>query len=386
MRLGESATTRVARRAAELRAQGRDLVDLGPGEPDFPSPSAAVEAATAALAAGLTRYAPVEGLPELRTALAASYRTRHGAPWNPDQVVITAGAKQALLQLALALFDDEHDAVLNTPCWPSFPEQVRFAGGRVAAVPVDGWDGFRILAAPLVAAFSERTRAVILNSPGNPTGGIVSAEELRRLVEACAARGILVIADETYERFVYSPEGHASAARLAAEFPDTVVVVGSFSKSYAMTGWRVGFVAGPRPVTQAVARIQSHGTGNPTTFAMHGAVAALAAGESHAAAMAAEFRARRALAVEKLAVMQGLCCTPPEGAFLIFPDVSALYGEGIRGSADFAERLLEEQGVVVVPGAAFGDDRRIRLSYACSRDRLALGLARLGEFVAARGV
>lgn len=384
MRLAESATTRVARRAAELRAQGHDIVDFGPGEPDFPSPPPAVAAAAAALAAGFTRYTAVDGLPELRHALAAGFRERHGAPWDSDQVVVTVGAKQALFQLALALFDDDHEVVLNTPCWVSFPEQVRFAGGTVVEVPLQGEDGFRIHAEPLIASLGDRTRAVILNSPGNPTGGIVTADDLRRLVAACAARGVLVVADETYERFVYHPGGHASAARLAAEFPDTVVVVGSFSKTYAMTGWRLGYLLGPRPVARAVARIQSHSSSNPTSFAMMGALAALAAGEPHVERMLAEYHERRALVVERLAALPGVRCVPPDGGFLIFPDVSALYDEGMRGSVAFAERLLEEEGVAVVAGEAFGSDRHIRISYACSRERLESGLARLGEFVSAR--
>lgn len=375
---------RVARRAAELRAQGHDIVDFGPGEPDFPSPPSAVEEAAAALAAGFTRYTAADGIPELRRALAERYHAQHGAPWDLDQVVVTAGAKQALFELALALFDDEHDVVLNTPCWVSFPEQVRFAGSRVVSVPLDGGDGFRIHAGPILAALGERTRAVILNSPGNPTGGIVTGDELRRIVEGCASRGVVVIADETYERFVYHADGHASAARLAAEFPETVVVVGSFSKSYAMTGWRLGYCLAPRPIAKAVVRIQSHASSNPNSFAMRGALAALEHGEPHVAAMIAEYRGRRDLVAERLCALPGVRCTPPDGAFLVFPDVSAIYGEGLCGSAAFAERLLEEEGVAVVPGEAFGDDRHIRISYACSRERLATGLTRLAEFVTSR--
>ncbi|HSM15148.1 MAG TPA: aminotransferase class I/II-fold pyridoxal phosphate-dependent enzyme, partial [Thermoanaerobaculia bacterium] len=218
-RIGESATLRVSRRAAEMRAQGVDVVDFGAGEPDFPSPPVAVEAARKALADGFTKYTPSSGIPSLRRALAERYNRTHGAPWSPAQTLITVGGKGALFEVALALFEPGDEVVLHTPTWVSFPEQIRFAGAEVVEVPTDDADGFTPRAAPLLAALGPRTRAVILTSPCTPTGGVMPALDLRALVEGCARSGVVVISDETYERFVYDGDTAASAAALAAEFP-----------------------------------------------------------------------------------------------------------------------------------------------------------------------
>ncbi|HEX4959495.1 MAG TPA: pyridoxal phosphate-dependent aminotransferase [Thermoanaerobaculia bacterium] len=379
--IGESATLRVTRRAAELRAQGVSVVDLGAGEPDFPSPAVAVEAARRALAEGFTRYTPGSGLPALRAAVADSYRRRYGTPWKAADSVITVGGKAALFEIALAVFDDGQEVVLPSPYWVTFPEQVRFAGATPVFVPTCGEDGFRIHAAPLIAAVTERTRAVLVNSPCNPTGGVMGADDLRQLVTFAAGRGILVIADETYERFSYSAP-HASAAALAAEFPETVVLVGSFSKTYAMTGWRIGYALGPAPVIQAVENIQSHATSNATSFAMVGALEALLHAEPEVEVMMAEYRARRDMLVPLLNAIPGFRCRPPEGAFYAFPDVSACFHPGRADSIALAEYLLEEAGVATVPGAAFGAEAHLRLSFACSRATLAEGLERIAEALA----
>jgi aspartate aminotransferase len=374
--MGESATLRVARRALELKAQGVSLVDFGAGEPDFASPGVAVEAARQALADGFTRYTASSGTPELRGAIAERARIRHGAPWSPRQTVVTVGGKAALFELALALFEEGQEVVLPSPSWVSFDEQIRFAGARPVPVPTSTEDGFRIHAGPILAAVTERTRAILLNSPCNPTGGIIAADDLREIVRCAAVRGLLVISDETYERFVYGLP-HASAAALAAEFPETVVLVGSFSKTYAMTGWRIGYLMGPLAVVQAVEAIQSHATSNPTSFAMVGALAALAGAEMAVTEMIAEYQARRELLIPRLNQLPGFRCQPPDGAFYAFPDVSAAYRTGRKGSVEFAEFLLEEARVAVVPGAAFGADDHIRISFACSRAQLLAGLERM---------
>jgi aspartate aminotransferase len=381
-RVGESATLRASRLASELRAQGIEVVDFGVGEPDFPSPPVAVEAARQALADGFTKYTDGSGTRELRQAVADSLARRYGGPWAGGDVVITVGAKMALFQLALALFDPGDEVVLPSPCWVSFPEQIRFAGARPVPVPTAGEDGFRIHAEPLVAAFNDRTRAVLINSPTNPTGGVIGAADLRRLVEACAARGIPLISDETYDRFHYDGLAHASAASLAAEFPETVVLVGSFSKTYAMTGWRLGYLCASPPLVKAVATIQSHSTSNPTSFAMKGALAALAGAEADVERMIAAFQQRRDLLIAGLNDLPGFVCRPPAGAFYAFPEVSACYRPGMEGSMAFSEFLLEKAGVAVVPGIAFGSDRHVRISFACSGDTLRRGLERLAGVLA----
>jgi aspartate aminotransferase len=377
----ESATLRVTRRVAALKAEGVSLVDFGAGEPDFRSPAVAVEAACQALANGFTRYTPGSGTPELRQAIAAWAQARYGAPWPAPQSVVTVGGKAALFQLALALFEPGDEVVLPSPSWSTFGEQIRFAGARPVPFATDGADGFRQHAGAILAAVTARTRAILLNSPCNPTGGIISAADLREVVQLAAARGLIVISDETYERFVYD-EPHASAASLAAEFPDTIALVGSFSKTYAMTGWRIGYLLGPKTLINAVENIQSHATSNPTSFAMVGALAALQHAEPDVETMIAEYRARRELLIPRLNQLPGWRCRPPHGAFYAFPDVSGSFGPGRQGSVEFTEFLLDKARVAVVPGAAFGADHHIRISFACSRAQLAEGLDRLAAVLA----
>jgi aspartate aminotransferase len=377
----ESATLEVARRAAELRARGVAIVDLGAGEPDFASPPAAVEAAREALAGGFTRYTAAAGIPELRRALAERYAAL-GGPWSAAQVVVTVGAKAALYEVAMALFERGQEVVIPAPCWVSFAAQVRLAGAEPVLVPMRADEGFRLRAEPLLAAIGPRTRAIVLNSPCNPTGGVIAADDLERLVAGAAARGVVVVADETYDSFVYDGARHASAAPLAARFPDTVALIGTFSKTWAMTGWRLGWLLGPDWLVDGVSRIQGHATSNPTSFAMKGALAALAEPPEVAAERLAEYQARRDLVARGLAAIPGVRCSPPAGSFYAFPDVSACYeaaagSGGVRNSLDLARYLLAEAHVAVVPGEAFGADAHLRLSFACSRDELARGLERM---------
>jgi len=377
--IAESATLEVSRKAKELVAQGVDIVDLSAGEPDFPSPPCAVEAARQALADGFTRYTPAAGIPELRAALAKRYADAQGAPWQSTNVMVTVGGKGALFELALALFDHGDDVVIPSPYWVSFPEHIRFCGARMVPVETRVEDGFRIHADAVIGAITPATRAILLNSPSNPTGGIVEAEDLERIVVAAAERGITLLSDETYDRFVYGGKPYASAAALADRFPETVVVISSFSKTYSMTGWRLGFALGAEAPIQAALNIQSHATSNATSFAMHGALAALEGAEADVEAMVGEFSRRRELVSEALEAMPGVSCTPPDGAFYVFPNVADCYGPGRQGSVEFANHLLNEAGVAVVPGVAFGNDDHIRISFATSREALREGLGRIAR-------
>jgi aspartate aminotransferase len=381
-RIGESATLKVSRRALELKARGVPVVDFGAGEPDFSSPAPAVDAACRALNAGFTKYTQGSGTPELRAAVAADYHARYGSPWSASQTIITVGGKAALFELALALFEEGDEVVLPAPAWVSLPEQIRFAGAMPVEIATSGSDGFRIHADAILAAVTDRTRAILLNSPCNPTGGVVGAEDLRQIVETAAERGLMVISDETYERFVYGGVRHASAAALAAEFPDTIALVGSFSKTYAMTGWRIGYLLGPPPVVKAVETIQSHATSNPTSFAMVGALEALRTSEAAVRDMIAEYQARRDLLIPRLNQLPGIVCRPPDGAFYAFPRVADAFRPGCQGSIAFTELLLDKANVAVVPGAAFGADDHIRISFACSRETLEEGLRRMAEVLA----
>ena len=370
----------VSRRVAELRREGVEVFDLGAGEPDFPSPETAVKAVRQALEEGRTKYTVLEGTAGLRTLLAARYAPQ-GAPWSAANTLVTVGAKAALYELAQAFLGPGDEAVVPTPAWVSIPAQVRLAGATAVTVPMAAEDGFSIRAAPLVAAMSERTRAVIVNSPCNPTGAVASALDLERLASACAERGVLLISDETYERFVYDGRRHASVASLAARYPDTVVLVGSFSKSYAMTGWRLGYLLGSAAVVAAAAAVQSHVTSNATSFAMAGAEAVLAEEPPEAEELVAACARRRRLLLTELDRIPGVVCPPPAGAFYAFPDVSAWFDEDCPDSAAFSRRLLEEAGVATTPGSAFGREGHVRLSYACGDAMLASGLERIARLL-----
>ncbi|MDH3745557.1 MAG: pyridoxal phosphate-dependent aminotransferase [Acidobacteriota bacterium] len=387
-RVGESATLEVTRRSKELEASGIDVIDLSAGEPDFDSPPEAIEAAVDALRGGMTRYTAAAGIPELRQAIAEDYSDRFGAPWQTNQVVVTVGGKTGLLELALTLLDRGDEAILPSPYWVTFPEQIRLAGAEPVIVESRPEEGFRVQPERIVDAFTEATRLVILNSPCNPTGSVISAEDLRSIVEACAEREIVVLSDETYERFLYDGAEFASVARLAEEFPDTVILCGSFSKTYAMTGWRVGFVIAPQPVVKRVVALQSHATSNPTTFAMVGALAALRRAGPSIPAMTAEYQVRRDLVTARLSAMEGVECLAPAGAFYAFPRVADCYAEsaesGPVGSVAFCSHLLDTARVATVPGVAFGADDFLRISFACSRDKLDRGLERMASAVRAR--
>lgn len=379
-RVGESATLRVSRRALALKAQGVDLVDFGAGEPDFPSPPVAVAAAQKALADGFTKYTPGSGISPLREAVAARYRERDGAPWTAAQTVITVGGKAALFELAMALVEPGVEVVIPSPCWVSLPAQVELAGGTPVFVETSGDDGFRLHADALLAAVTPKTRAILINAPSNPTGGLIGPEDLAALVRGAAERGVVVISDETYDRFVYDGAPTVSAASHAAEFPDTVAVVGSFSKTYAMTGWRLGFVLGPAALIGAVEGIQSHMTSNPTSFAMKGALAALdlaTGAEPEVLRMIAAYQERRDYLIPRLNALPGFVCRPPAGAFYAFPNVAGALGPGREDDVAFAEFLLEKARVAVVPGSAFGAPGHLRFSYACSLAELERGLDRI---------
>ncbi len=381
-RIGESGTLRVSRLAAELKAQGKDVLDLGAGEPDFRSPDVAVLAACQALQDGFTKYTDAGGILELKEAMTRELASRYCGPWTAKQCVITVGAKMALFELAQALFEEGDEVIIPSPCWVSFPEQVRLTGATPVFVTTSGEDGFRIHADPILAAITPKTRALLVNSPTNPTGGLIEHADLERLVAACAERGILYISDETYDRFIYPGSNFSSAASLAARYPETVVLVGSFSKTFSMTGWRLGFLCGPPPLVQAVSTLQGHSTSNPTSFAMKGAAAALAGAAADVEAMIAEYRLRRDLLIAGLERLPGFRCRPPLGAFYAFPDVSGCFRPGRESSVAFSEFLLSEAGVAVVPGSAFGADRHIRISFACSRATLESALSRIAQTLA----
>ena len=371
-RLSPSATMEVRRRAEELRRQGVEVIDLGPGEPDFPAPEPVRGAAKRAAARGYAPYGPAAGLPELREAIAARYREDHGAAYSREEVLVCAGAKHALFTLALALFAGGDEVLIPTPYWVTYPEVVKLCGAAPITVPTYPEDGFHLRAEALAERISPRTKALILNSPCNPTGALLSPGELEGIVSLAQEHDFYVIFDEAYELIVYE-RGPFSAAPFKCE---NVIVVGSLSKSHAMPGWRIGWILGPRSAIRAATAVQSHSITHPCSVSQRAALAALTEARDAAAPMVAEYRARRDLVVASLNRIPGVRCPTPEGAFYAFPDVSAFLG---GDSVALARYLLEEVHVAVVPGRAFGRDGHLRLSFSRSREELAAGLARLKE-------
>ena len=377
-RLTPSPTLQVKRRATELQAQGIDIIDLGPGEPDFATPKNVAEAGKRAIEDGFTTYTDSAGTAELRGGVAESYNARYGTSFTAANVITGCGGKQELFNLMLALVDDGDEVIIPAPYWVSFPPQVDLAGGTPVIVNLDFANGFQPTAALIESAITDRTRAVILNSPSNPTGAVISREVLGEILEICAKRDIVVIFDETYEYFVYDGLEHVSAAEWMGQYPDTIVLVNSMSKTYAMTGWRIGFAIGAEPLIKAMSNIQSHSTSNPSSISQMAALEGLTGPQESVEEMIKAYSARRSWLVPQLSSLPGFSCEPPGGAFYVFPHVAELYGKGgIADSTSLASFLLDKARVAVVPGIAFGNDDHVRISYATSLDKLQEAVRRM---------
>ena len=374
----ESPTLAVLNRATALIASGVDVVDFGPGEPDFATPRAVAEAGKRAIDKGFTKYTNASGIKTLREAIAARYNKRYGLRLGQEHIIAGNGGKQELFNIMLALVSEGDEVIVPAPYWVSFPDQVAFAGGRPVFAKLDPANFFRARLSDIEAVASERTRGVILNSPSNPTGAVIRESELEKIVEWCVARDAFLIFDETYELFVYDGNEHASAIRWFERYPETVIVVNSMSKTFAMTGWRLGYAIAHPDVIAALGKIQSHSTSNPSTIAQHAALEALHGVDDDVQRMYDAYCERRAWLVPALNALPGICCTDPDGAFYVFPDVSAHFGKhGITDSTSFATYLLDEARVAVVPGVAFGADAFVRVSYATSMERIREGVARI---------
>jgi aspartate aminotransferase len=380
-----SPTASVARAARALAASGVDVVDFGLGEPDFPTPDFVREAGIAAIEHGHTKYTDNAGDPALRDAIAAKYRREQGTVCARENVIVTAGAKQAVFNVCHALFGEGDEVAMFAPYWVSFPEIVRLCGAAPLFVPTDIRSGWKPTAAALERAASGRTRGVILNSPCNPSGAIVDPEELARILDWCAARDAVLIFDETYDHFLYDGKHHVSAASLWPEHAERAVVTGAASKTYAMTGWRLGWALAPKELVSAMASYQSHSTSNASSISQEAARVALSdveRSEASVSEMLEHYTRRRELMIGRLAAIPGVECVAPEGAFYAFPRVEALYApKKVRGSVEFCRRLLEEAHVAAVPGEAFGVDACVRFSFATSTARIEEGLRRLEDWI-----
>lgn len=381
-----SVTLAIDARAKQLRAMGLDVIGFGAGEPDFDTPHYIKSAARDALDAGMTKYTPVAGTVELRTEIQQKLLHDNGLDYELADIIVSSGAKQCLFNALSAILDPGDEVLLPSPCWVSYPEMVRMAGGVPVMVKGDEANGFLVDADALRPHVTERTKALILNSPNNPSGSVCSRALLEGIAALAVEKQFYIISDEIYEKLIYDGEAHVSIASLGDEIRAQTIVVNGVSKSYAMTGWRIGYAAGPKAVIRAMTAFQSHSTSNPNSIAQHAAAVALTNGEKFMHDSLVEFDARRRLMHQLISEIPGLSAALPKGAFYMMLNISALIGKSlngraIRGSDDFAEMLLESQKVAVVPARAFGDDRYVRLSYATSRDKITLGLARIAEFV-----
>jgi aspartate aminotransferase len=378
-RIQPSLTLAVSAKAQKLRAQGVDVIAFGVGEPDFDTPAHIKAAAAAAMERGVGKYTAVAGTAELRAAAAAELNAAHGTRWAAENVIVSVGAKHSLYNLFMALLDDGDEVVIPSPCWVSYPEMVTMAGGKPVLVPTRPDEEYRLDAAALGRAVGPRTRAIVLNSPCNPTGAVYSAETLAGIARVVAEHeNIFVITDDIYRRLVYGVEW-ASLARVEPRIAERVILVDGVSKSYAMTGWRIGFCAGPRELVAAMETIQGQSTTNPAAIAQAAALAALTGPQESVAAMHAEFDRRRRAMTAGLRAIAGVKLVEPRGAFYCFPDFSAFLSAKVKDDVALAEQILERGRVAIVPGTGFFAPGFARLSYATSMKNVEEGVARIAR-------
>jgi aspartate aminotransferase len=380
-RIGLSPTIKGTMEADRLRRAGVEVIDLGAGEPDFPTPAHIVAAGHAALDANFTKYTANPGVMELRQAVAERYRLDYGVDVGPENVIATAGGKQALHHAAQALYGPGDEVVTHTPGWPTIVEQIKMAGAEPVMVRTRPEDGFAIKAEALLAAVTPRTRAIVINSPGNPTGALLDEAEAHTLAAEAGRLGLWVVIDLCYERLIYDDVPHRLPTIFARSMADRLVLAGSASKAYAMTGWRCGWLVAPQPVVKAASALQSHTTSNVNSIAQRAAIAALTGPQQCVATMLAEYKRRRDQALAWLSDEPRFVCAVPQGAFYVFPSIGeVLSPDGIRTSLEFSERLLADEHVVTTPGEAFDAPGFLRLSYATSMDQLQEGVRRLIRF------
>jgi aspartate aminotransferase len=372
-----SLTLAVDAKAKALAAAGEKICGFGAGEPDFDTPEHIKEAAAKALREGKTKYAPNDGIQELRVAIADKLTAENKLGYKPEQVLVSNGAKHSLFNVFMALCRPGDEIIIPTPFWLSYPEMVRVAGGTPVFVRGTAGGGLKVTPGELEAAITPRSKAVVINSPSNPTGAVYSRGELAALAEVALKHNLYIVSDEIYERMVYDGVEASSIGALSPELLKRTITVNGFSKPYAMTGWRLGYFAGPIELVKAASALQSHSTSAPNTFAQYGAVAALRGPQDCVTRMVKAFDERRHVLYARLVAMPGLTCVKPTGAFYAFPNIS---GTGLK-SVDVAARLLEKEKVALVPGIPFGADDHVRLSYACSMANIDEGMNRLERFL-----
>ena len=382
-----SPTLAMDAKAKALKAQGLDIVNFGVGEPDFDTPEHVKEAAIKAIKDGFTKYTPVGGIDELKEAIVEKFKKDNNLEYSKDEIIVSCGAKHSLYNIAQALYGPGDEVIIPSPYWVSYPDQVLLNDATPVFVKTYEEDSFMLRPDALESKITKKTKAIILNSPSNPTGLTYDKKTLEAIAEIALKHNIYIVSDEIYEKLVYDGTEFISIASLSKEIKDKTIVINGLSKSHAMTGWRIGYAAGPKDIIKAMTNIQSQSTSNPTSIAQKAAVAALTGPQDFISVMHAEFDKRRKFLVEGLNSIDGVKCLKPTGAFYAFPNVSKLYGRKtdsrqINSSLDMAMYLLEDANVALVHGEAFGDDNYIRISYATSMENIKKGLERIKEAVA----
>ena len=380
-----SMTLSISAKAKEMKESGRSVISFSVGEPDFKTPEYIVDAAKSALDNGFTKYTPVGGIAELKKAVCNKFLRDNGLEYDISDIVVSTGAKSSLYHTMRALLNPGDEVIIPTPYWLTYPEIVLLCGGVPVFAKTKAENGYKITASELDDLITDKTKCLILNSPNNPSGSVYSESELKKIAEVAVKRDLFVISDEVYEKLVFEGK-HVSIASLGEDIKKNTIVVNAVSKTYAMTGWRIGYLACDKSIAKLITAIQSHSTSNATSFAQYGALAALEGGDASVKEMVKEFAERRALAILLLDGMTDVSYVTPHGAFYIFADVSEYFGKTykgkiIDGSLSFADALLDECGVAVVPGKPFGDDGKIRISYATNKDNIAEGLTRMKTFL-----
>ncbi|MCD6317674.1 pyridoxal phosphate-dependent aminotransferase [Candidatus Aerophobetes bacterium] len=383
--VSSSLTLAITAKVKEMRQRGVDVIGFGAGEPDFDTPSHIKEEAKRAMDDGFTKYTPSSGIKELKEAISKKFREDNRLNYSLSQIIVSCGAKQCLYNAIQVICEEGDEVILPSPYWVSYPEQIKLSGAVPRILKTRGEDGFKINPQTLSNRITPKTKLLILNSPNNPTGAVYSKDELKAIAEIAIKNNIYIISDEIYEKTIYEAK-HTSIASLNSKIKDLTIVINGVSKTYSMTGWRIGYAAGKEEIIKAMSNLQSHSTSNPTSFAQKGALAAISGPQDSVIKMRTEFKKRRDYMLKKLNQIPGISCTEPRGAFYLFPNISKLIGRSFNGkkiknSLDLTDFLLREARVAVVPGVAFGADNYIRLSYATSMDNIIKGIERLKKAV-----
>jgi aspartate aminotransferase len=378
-RISVSQTMVVLLEAERLKAQGIDVADFGPGEPDFPTPEHIKRAAIKALEENRTKYTSVSGIAPLRQAICDWHAAQLGSSYQPAECVVNTGGKHAIFNAVCSLVNSGDEVIIGAPYWVSYPDIIKYAGGKPVIAPTRSEDAFILRAAEVEKAITPRTRMVMVNSPNNPTGAVIPPDEFAKILDVCKRRHIWLLSDECYSHFTYGDAKPFSIASVPGA-KENVIIAGSFSKTFAMTGWRMGYVLAPKPLVDAVAKLQSQSTSNPNSITQYAALAAMRGSMDTVATMLAEYARRRENILAGLRAIPGITCATPHGAFYVFPNVSAHFNKQMPDDVAVAKQLLEREHVAVVPGEPFGAPGHIRISYATSMERIQEGLSRLRRF------